>query len=158
VLRDIEGDFIAQVKVSGNVEHSGRGLSERYVPYHGAGSLLLVDGRTYVRLERAAIAQPDGGGAHYANFELRKEGSRMSNDSREIPNRDFYLRWERRGGQVIGSVSQDGRQWLPLEPIAVELPKRVKLGVVAVNTSSDPFKAEFTEWEVFIKEKGWANP
>jgi regulation of enolase protein 1 (concanavalin A-like superfamily) len=64
----------------------------------------------------------------------------------------------RRGGQVIGSGSEDGFRWVPLEPIAVDLPKRVKLGVVAVNTSSDPFKAEFTEWDVFIKEKKSANP
>jgi regulation of enolase protein 1 (concanavalin A-like superfamily) len=158
VLREIEGDFIAQLKVAGNVSHAGQALVDRYLPYHGAGLLLLVDGRTYVRFERAAIARPDGGGAHYANFEARKEGRRASASTARLPDVDTYLRLERRGGQLIASVSEDGLRWAPLKPISVELPRRVKLGVVAVNTSSDPFKAEFSEWDVFIKEKELVNP
>jgi regulation of enolase protein 1 (concanavalin A-like superfamily) len=158
VLRGIEGDFIAQVKVAGNVMHNGQTLLDRYLPYHGAGLLLLIDDRTYVRFERAAIVQPNGRGTHYANFEIRKDGRMASGNSMGIPDQDFYLRLERRGGQLIGSVSKDGLRWTPLKPIAVELPKRVKLGVAAVNTSSEPFKAEFTELDVFVKDKEPANP
>src|SRR4051812_18412855 len=47
VLRAIEGDFIAQIKVSGNVRHAGRPLTAPFLPYHGAGLLLWVDSQTY---------------------------------------------------------------------------------------------------------------
>jgi regulation of enolase protein 1 (concanavalin A-like superfamily) len=159
VLRDIEGDFIAQVKVAGNVSHAGKGLAHPYMPYHGAGLLLFVDDKTYLRLERAAIVHPQRGGTHYANLELRSEGRRpTSGNALKIPDVDTYLRLERRGGQVIASVSEDGLRWIPLKPIAVQLLKRVKLGVAAVNTSSDPFKAEFTELDVFVRDKEPKNP
>jgi len=158
VVKEIDGDFIAQVKVSGNVRFNGRGLSQRYLPYHGAGFLILVDDQTYLRFERAAISQPDGAGMHYANFELRQGGNRTASHALQMPDRDTYLRLERRGSRIIGSVSDNGLRWMPLEPIAAELPKRIKVGVVAVNTSTDPFKAEFSDGEIFLKETKATNP
>jgi hypothetical protein len=49
-------------------------------------------------------------------------------------------------------VSEDGIRWLPFKPLAVDFPNEVKLGVTAINTSSEPFKAEFSEAAVFKKE------
>ncbi len=158
VFADVEGDFIAQVKVAGNVCHAGQGLAEGYLPYHGAGLLLFVDGQTYIRLERAAIVGPEGNRTHYANFELRENGKMATGNAAKIPDVDDYLRLERKGGRVIASVSDNGLRWTPMEPITVKLPKRVKLGVAAVNTSTDPFKVEFSEWEVFTKDRRPPNP
>jgi regulation of enolase protein 1 (concanavalin A-like superfamily) len=152
VLRDVEGDFIAQVKVSGNVRHTGARLSDDYLAYHGAGLLLWVDGQTYVRLERAAVVQENGEVIHYANFELRREGKVASSHSMEIPDQETYLRLERQGERVVGSVSEDGIQWTAFEPLAIGLAKSVKLGVAAINTSTDPFKAEFSEAGLYRKE------
>jgi regulation of enolase protein 1 (concanavalin A-like superfamily) len=152
VLRDIEGDFIVQLKVSGNVQHAGDRTSDRYAAYHGAGVLLWQDDRNYIRFERAAVAQENGQAFHYANFELRKDGERASGNHAQIPDQDTFLRLERRGGKVLAAVSQDGVRWESLEPIAVEFPGRIRLGVDAINTSTEPFKAEFSEWEVYKKE------
>jgi regulation of enolase protein 1 (concanavalin A-like superfamily) len=153
VLGDTAGDFIAQVKVAGNIRHAGRRTSDQSLAYHGAGLLLWQDGRTYVRLERAAIVREDGGVVHYANFELRKDGRLDQGGGVEIPDRATYLRLERRGRRVIGAVSEDGVRWSWLKPIAADLAAEVKLGVAAVSTSSDPLTAEFSELEVYRKEK-----
>ncbi len=53
VLRKVDGDFIVQAKVSGNVVHSGKSTSGLGLAYHGAGLVLWLDEKTYLRLERA---------------------------------------------------------------------------------------------------------
>jgi regulation of enolase protein 1 (concanavalin A-like superfamily) len=149
VLKGIDGDFIAQAKVAGNIRHSGKRTSDRSLAYHGAGLLLWQDARTYVRLERAAIVREDGQVVHYTNFELRRDGEAVLSNAVEIPDQDTYLRMERRGDRVYGLVSADGFRWACFEPMAATLPWDVKLGFAAVSTSSDPLKVSFSEWEVY---------
>jgi len=153
VLGDVSGDFIAQVKVSGNIRHAGKSTSARYVGYHGAGLLLWQDARTYLRLERAAVLLQDGRVVHYVNLELRKDGQNVAGaaTSAEIPDRDTYLRIERRGRRLQGLVSEDGVKWLACRPIDADLPVPLKLGVAAVSTSTEPFTAVFADLEVFTK-------
>jgi hypothetical protein len=59
--------------------------------------------------------------------------------------RSTYLRLERRAGTLVASVSHDGAEWITLEPLRIDLPKTVRLGVDAVNTSIRPFVVEFDE-------------
>jgi regulation of enolase protein 1 (concanavalin A-like superfamily) len=154
ILRPIDGDFIAQVKVSGNVRHAGGRTSDHYLAYHGGGLLLWQDDRNYLRLERAAVNDPDGAVIHYANFELREDGQRVDTEqsAMEIPDRDTYLRLERRGGRVFASTSEDGVQWHAFQPLTVDLRKEIRLGLSAINTSTERFKAVFSELEVFKRE------
>jgi regulation of enolase protein 1 (concanavalin A-like superfamily) len=153
VLREIEGDFIIQVKVTGNVRHAGKRTSDQFLAYHGAGLLIWLDGQTYIRLERAAVVAEEEKSVHYVNFELRKGGQRVpAGDNAEIPDRDTYVRLERRGNRICGLVSDDGVRWLVFDPITVELPRTLQVGVAAINTSTEPFKAQFSELEVYKKE------
>jgi regulation of enolase protein 1 (concanavalin A-like superfamily) len=153
VLREIEGDFIAQVKVSGNVRHGGGRTSDEYLAYHGAGLILWLDERTYVRLERAAIVREEGGPYHYGNFELRKDSQRATTGGNaEIPDQDTYLRLEKRGDRILGATSPDGIHWQYFDPIPVELPRRIKLGFAAINTSTEAFKASFAELEIYKRD------
>lgn len=154
VIQEIKGDFIAQLKVSGKVRHAGNPTSEHFHAYHGAGLLLWQDERTYVRLERASLAQAEAGAVHYANFELRQNGKRVDVEqtASRISDHDVYLRLERRGDRVFGSVSEDGVRWQCFDPYVVNLHAELKLGVAAINTSTEPFKAEFDEFEVFLKK------
>lgn len=152
ILRRIEGDFIAQVKVAGNVRHNGKRTSDRYLAYHGAGLLLWQDDGTYLRLERAAIVDQEGAVVHYANLDLRKDRQPSDNQAAEIPDQDTYLRLERRGRRVIGSTSEDGVHWVPFNAWTIDFGKEFQLGVDAINTSTEGFKAVFSEFEVFKKE------
>jgi regulation of enolase protein 1 (concanavalin A-like superfamily) len=155
VLQNIKGDFIAQIKISGKVRHTGNPTSEHFLAYHGAGLLLWQDERTYIRLERASVVQEKAGAVHYANFELRQNGKRVDveNTAIRISDQDAYLRLERRGDRVFGSVSTDGVRWMSFDPYVVNLHAELRLGVAAINTSTAPYKAEFDEFEVFLKKE-----
>jgi hypothetical protein len=39
-----------------------------------------------------------------------------------------------------------------MEPIEIELPKMVSLGVAAGHNTSSPFEAEFDEFRVFVEQ------
>ena len=55
LLRDVEGDFVAQVRVSGTFKPSQNSTSNERLPFVGAGLLLMADEKTYFRLERTAL-------------------------------------------------------------------------------------------------------
>ncbi len=152
VVRDVSGDFIAQVKVEGNVRPDGESQIEGRTAFNGAGILLWKDARNYVRLERAAI-ENGGQRRHYVNFELRKDGQMIAIPAldlvRDIPDAPTYLRLERRGGKLIPSTGGDGLQWQAWPSIADEFPAGLKLGVAAINSASAPFTAEFREFQVY---------
>jgi len=65
--------------------------------------------------------------------------------------RSTWLRLERRGQKVTASYSHDGKDWTAAKEITVELPKKIQIGVSAVNTSTKPFKAEFEDLKLTVK-------
>jgi RNA polymerase sigma factor (sigma-70 family) len=152
VLRDVEGDVIAQVKVSGEFPTGAKSVVEDRRPFHGAGLLLWQDAKTYVRLERAVLVADDQNHA-YVSWELRKNGefARAGHTGDHLlPVRDpVWLRLERRGGKVHGSVSTDGNRWTPLEPIQVDLAKTLRVGVVAGHNTGTGFAPTFEGFQVF---------
>jgi RNA polymerase sigma factor (sigma-70 family) len=153
ILRDVEGDFIAQVKVSGHFPQRAKSLVPTRGPFHGAGLLLLKDDRTYLRLERAEVAFEDGNVA-YVNWEYRKDGDfARYGHAGDLPMKGppdaLWLRLERRGGTLYGSVSADGNRWTALEPIAARLPSRLRVGVIAGHNTSTGFAPTFEGFQVF---------
>ena len=58
-LTDVEGDFVAQVKVAGEVMPGRTPVEKMPFAFHGAGLLLWKDKDNYVRLERTARERPD---------------------------------------------------------------------------------------------------
>jgi regulation of enolase protein 1 (concanavalin A-like superfamily) len=153
-LRAIEGDFIAQVKVSCEFPEGATSLVPTRRPFHGAGFLLWLDEKNYIRLERAEMVY-EGNNLSYASFESRLNGEfvrRGSASEMPLPPGATYLRLERRGGMVYASTSADGNHWLSMEPIEIELPKMVSLGVAAGHNTSSPFEAEFDDFRVFVEQ------
>ena len=148
VLRDVQGDFIADVTVAGTVRPSGKGTVANRLPFNGAGILVWIDEKNHARLERAAILQ-DGRVVSYVMFEVRQSGQPYGSPSFAIEDKATQLRLERRGDQILGSVSSDGVQWRPLKPLRVNFPTKVGLGVAAVNTTTQPFVAEFTQFAIY---------
>jgi regulation of enolase protein 1 (concanavalin A-like superfamily) len=153
VLRAVEGDFIAQVKVSCEFPSGATSLLPTRRPFHGAGFLLWLDEKNYIRLERAEMVY-EGNNLSYASFESRMDGEflRKGNAS-EMPLAagTTYLRLERRAGMVYAATSVDGIQWLSMEPIEIELPKMLSLGVAAGHNTSSPFEAVFEDFKVFVE-------
>jgi regulation of enolase protein 1 (concanavalin A-like superfamily) len=139
VLTDAEEDFAATVYVTEKLAPGGQCTRPSFLPYQGTGLLLWDDPGNYVRLERAAIIH-DGRIVPYVTFELHEKGRRQA-ASVGVSDGPIHLRLVRRGNQITGSVSNDGKAWKDLRTLTVDYPTKVKLGVLAVNSSTQPFTA-----------------
>src|SRR5262249_32616428 len=110
VLRDVEGDFVVQVKVHGEYPAGAMSVVESRRPFHGAGLLVWSDEKNYIRLERAELVFGNDN-VNYASWELRRDGNfeRVGNTG-ELPltEKEYYLRIERRDGKFYSGVSSDG--------------------------------------------------
>ncbi len=142
VLQDVEGDFTARVKVCGTLRPAAAPSVPGHVAYQAGGLLLWADGRNYVRLERAALNR-DGAARPMAAFEARAQGALAGARATEIADQDAWLRLERRGRGLSGAVSPDGQRWTEFEPLEVDLPAKVRVGVAAVNAARQPLSLRF---------------
>jgi squalene-hopene/tetraprenyl-beta-curcumene cyclase len=149
VLRDVEGDFVAEVRVEGKLVPGGECTRPGGFPYNGAGLLLWKDSGDYIRLERAAILR-EGKIQPYVNFEHWKDGQPEGGGA-DILDEAVSVRLSRKGSEVIASVSVDGKDWHEQSRVTVEYPAKLKLGVAAVNSASEPFTAELEGFRVYIR-------
>jgi regulation of enolase protein 1 (concanavalin A-like superfamily) len=150
ILGEVSGDFIAEIETEGELHPGGPSTNPQGHPYNGVGLLLWQDADNLIRLERAAIMR-DGQLLSYVNFEHHRASGPPTAQPLEIPDQSVHLRLERRGDRVIGSVSYDGIRWTALEGFPVQLPQTVKVGIAAVNTAKQPFKAQVKRFEVFTR-------
>ncbi len=149
VLRDIDGDFIVEVKVGGTFRPAGPSAYPRGVPFNGAGILLRVDTGNYLRLERAAILR-DGRIGPYILFEERKNSRPVPpGDGITAPDAPMFLRLERRGDEFTATASPDGKSWRAFPSRTVKYPATVKIGVAASSSSSQDFNATFEGFRVW---------
>jgi regulation of enolase protein 1 (concanavalin A-like superfamily) len=154
VLRKVCGDFTIQVRVEGRFEPGDASTKWGRLPYNGAGLVAMVDAENVVTLARAVL-QRDGSVAEpYANFEVRAGGELqrigMTGDhplTKDVPT---YLRLERRGGKMLGAVSDEGSRWDALEAKEVpsNWPVEMQVGVVAISTSKDEFNPRFSKLKI----------
>lgn len=149
VLRPVEGDFVAEVTVTGEVSPQGDRTSSHWLPYHGAGLLVWLDRNNYIRLERAAIKKGSGS-YHYINFELRRNAMAEFSTGTSVPSGAITLRLERRGPRVVASYRREDQDWVKIrqEGGVRNWDNALKVGVVAINTSTDAFAARFENFQV----------
>ena len=84
----------------------------------------------------------------YANWELRTNGRFVRpGTTGEMPlsGKATWLRVERRGDQLIGSVSEDGTNWKGLAPLTVNWPQDIQIGIAAVNNTPIGYEARFED-------------
>jgi hypothetical protein len=95
IMRRVEGDFIAQVKVDGRFGPGKEQTLRVRTPYHGAGLLLMKDLQTYVRIDRATVVR-GAAEQHYVAFEHRERGEAgeptgIVLEEGEFPSQAFQL-------------------------------------------------------------------
>ncbi len=152
VLRDIEGDFIADLEVGGNLKPEGPSPNPNFFPFVGAGLLLWNDEGNYIRLERAAIVR-NGQLVPYVLFQERKNRRRVPPDGGlPAPSGPTLLRLERKGDLISACVSANGTEWRAFPPRTVNFPGKVKLGVAAITSSNEPFTVTLTNFRVLRPE------
>lgn len=152
IMGEIKGDFIVEVKVSGTFRPSDVSTIAERRSYNGAGFLLIKDKDNYINLHKGAVYLNDRI-RHYANFELRKDAElTISRYEVELDEQDTYLRLERRGNKFTAMASHDGVRWkIYDEPIEVEFPAELKLGVEARNSSDQSFRCSMEGLSIFRK-------
>jgi len=150
VLQEIEGDFSAQVKVSGDFQPGEKSTAPNSPPFNGAGLLLWQDDKNYLRLERNVWFASDGKyTCHPPLFEQCQNGEYTNHNSATTTEpffkRSTHLRFERRGDKITAALSHDGKIWSIVKEIIAPYSSKVKVGVDAINTSTKPFTVEFDE-------------
>lgn len=154
VLREVEGDFTAMVKVTGTFKPGDKGTGLSPTPWNSAGLLLWDGDMNYLRLERTALWGKNQELLCFApGFEYWKDG-KVKVYNQRIESADFFkgnstwLKLERQGDNVTAHYSHDGKEWTEAKQAAVEFPRKVQIGVAAVNSSDAPFTVEFEDFKV----------
>jgi regulation of enolase protein 1 (concanavalin A-like superfamily) len=151
VLQEVEGDFVAQVTVPGNFQpRENLAVATNLQPWRSAGLLVWKDSGSRIRFERVHTVM-NGKLMSCLYSEAVKDAKAVDGTYHEVPYKATILRLERRQNRFIPSYSLDGGQtWLfkPFESYVVELPAKVKVGVAAVNTTTNGFKAELEDLQI----------
>jgi regulation of enolase protein 1 (concanavalin A-like superfamily) len=147
ILREVEGDFVVQVKVCGEFQPEAPSTREGVLPFNGAGLRLGLDADHCLRIERGAVRRNGRIGALLL-FERHEMGRPIGRQNAFLEEGDVYLKVERRGGRVNVYYGTDGDQWAEARPMQVEWPARLSVGVGAVNTASSALSARFEAFSV----------
>ena len=147
VVREVSGDFSVTVKVVGGFKPGAKSTKPKGVPYNGAGIFVWQDSDNYVFLGSAAILR-NNKVKQLAALESAEWGSRAAVNNHGIDPGTVYLRLERRGNRLLGSTSKDGKSWEKLDPMEPSYPATLKVGLYAINTSSDPLTVRFEDFNL----------
>jgi regulation of enolase protein 1 (concanavalin A-like superfamily) len=146
----VDGDFQIQVKVSGEFKPGPESTAPRSTAFNGAGILVWHDDRSYIRLERNSF----GGGACFPPlYEVRNAGKYLGANP-PVTTDDFfegdstYFRIERSGNKFTAFISHNDKEWKRVTHRLVDVPSKVKVGVAALNTSSDPMTVSFEALQI----------
>ena len=141
ILRDVKGDFTAEVKVAGTV------LGGEF--FRSGAMLIWQDERNFVRFERAGSFR-DKKPRHYCWLHVFKDGKRVVNLQKEpVKDVETVLRLERKGGKLVASISQDdGKTFTKYPSQDLALGDGVKVGVAALNASKAEFTVRFEQFKL----------
>ncbi len=150
-LQMVEGDFTVQVKVAGQFEPSQKSTVSRGA-YIAAGFFISSDDSNYIRLDRATLLN---GKTHvaYVNFELRVNGQierfgTASGNVRLDNSKETWLRIERTGSEFRAYATQESGKWQLLGAKTMTAPRRIQVGVAAINGSLQSVTARYSEFEL----------
>ncbi len=152
VLHEVEGDFQAQVLVRPFAQPTPNTATGKTikVSYVGAGLLIWLDEKTFVRHLRAASGERGTVSVHLEAFRdaHSHKVTYAPGDARKVSkDKATYLRVERRGDELTFSTSVDGKQWAAIGSVSeLQLPQKLRCGVGVVNATNKDFAPEFVEF------------
>ncbi len=151
VMREVDGDFVANVRVVGAFKPGPKSTNRMGVPYIGAGLLIWSDSDNFIRLERASMLRS---GKLLPHLEFVEQEGGYGGAAYVEPFRDgaCHLRLERNGSRIIGAVSADGTTWKAFKPVDTIWPERLKVGMAVITTSSSPVSVRFENFELKVKD------
>src|SRR5260370_12664347 len=142
ILREVDGDFTVQVKVSGEFDPGDEAAKDDLAPFNSAGLLLWQDEKNYLRLERNCWwSIKDQTTPCYAPLiEYYIDGQNRGPKAKLEPEGFFQspstrLKLERRDDKVTAFYSHGRPDWTEAKEISGEFPPKIQVGVAAANTS-----------------------
>jgi hypothetical protein len=162
LLRGVEGDFVAEVRVAGAFRASEKAAAPDARSDVRAGLLVIDEKRKlHVHVVFGASRTEGGRRCPFALFTgVDEKKTFVMNLSEDEPGwplpagaKGAVLRLERRGKHFTGSLSADGKTWRRFERIDVALPRKLKVGVAAFSNSNDPFTVTFDRFQLKAKGK-----
>jgi regulation of enolase protein 1 (concanavalin A-like superfamily) len=178
LVRELEGDFEIQLRLRIDSRPSAKSTVKGQPSFVAAGFLVIIPDTFYenfVRLQYGLAGEGAGkyGFASQLSRELRGGPGNGAYDER-WPKWPFktepeyvYLRLERWGDILNHSISPDGKSWVPAGGAHLSrLPYKLKVGLAACSTSTDPSKVHFDQLKLVRGKKrerwdfvsGWGNP
>jgi regulation of enolase protein 1 (concanavalin A-like superfamily) len=166
LLRNFEGDFRMEVRVSGDF-HASAAASAPGASSFTAGGLFVLLGDEHessIRLELGR-ARYEGEALVYValkSFSVKATGSvtAIATETGEgWPLKrgatQAYLRLERSGGTFIPWYGPDGKKWTKSTTLGVgRPPAKLKVGVIALSTSKGPLKVTFDRFKLTKLDAG----
>lgn len=143
ILQDVEGDFTVQVKVASTVKPENG--------FFRSGTLLIwQDDKTFIRLDSACAHRGGSTFDFYCYLHVFKDQERLVNEQlRPLKDQPTDLRLERRATRIMASFSQDGgKTWKAFGEKTVDLPRKLKVGVAAVNGTNSPFTVTLEDFKI----------
>jgi hypothetical protein len=138
LLRDVEGDFVMQVRVSGGFT-AGK-----------VAGILLTDGEGIVQVRKAAVAHKTGL-RHYLLVTVPPLAYAFDGRDRGDLAKPTCLRPARRGNRLTLKFSVDAKEWFPRYQFPVQevkLSRKLKVGVAAEATTPGEFKPTFGRFKL----------
>jgi regulation of enolase protein 1 (concanavalin A-like superfamily) len=142
VVQELTGDFVIQVKLPGAHKLDGSSSAPNSSALAGAGIVIILDDRNCVYVERMVTSKANKI-ISSSRCVYYKDGQLVKKDTLDSKNQDTWLRFERRDKTLTASTSQELGEWTPFKPLTADLPRKVKVGIFARNSSSNPFSADF---------------
>jgi hypothetical protein len=173
--REIEGEFVMQVRVRIDGRPSAQSTVDGQPSSVSAGFLVVLPEKYPCVCIRVEFRASRIGSGVYGYFDVRRwfddkgQGGGIVEGAKgrdEEWKGDAYLRLERQDGNLGFAISSDGENWKRSGAIG-GVREKLKVGLAAYSTSTDPSKITFDEltirhgeqkrrtWEF---ELGWGNP
>jgi hypothetical protein len=157
LLAEARGDFDAQVRVCVEARVSEKSTAPQRAACVAAGFLLVANQKSIFRAE-CGQSREWGGCQVYAgtrHLPTNGTGGGITNWNEKwsgwpLPKglKTVWLRLERRGDLFRFLVSADGRAWKHLTSHGAGRIERLKIGLFAASTSTEPFAPCFNEWKL----------
>lgn len=158
LLREMEGDFIIQVRVCASFRPSAKSAVDGQEPRVAAGLVLIPADKNCIRLEYQAYRRKEKD-TICANFQMR--GEQIFNmgmgwavpwkpEAGRVKDEHAYLRLQRRGEFIYTYLSSDGENWT-YSGFNVGVPglaRKVKAGLAGYSTSRETFNVRFDHFKL----------
>jgi regulation of enolase protein 1 (concanavalin A-like superfamily) len=136
VLNEVEGDFTLEALIAPTAKKD----------WTSAELLLAAGSDFYFRIGLASLRD----NAHFAHYAERgKRAETVNLDAVRDLAKPIRLRLQRRGWLLTVAHQQEGGEWTEFYPINLRAwPAKIQAGVIALNTSGEPFTAIFSGFKL----------